>query len=164
MVEIDSRKAALIAEIEVSRSEMRGALRRCEANLNPAEVVRKSVRSNSGAWLSAAALLGLALSQIVRLKLSRPSGQEQRTGRRESDSPGAAWVGGGKAGGRSWILALGRLALDLVKPVLADWAAERLAALARAKDFTGHPQTRNGVRRNVGKKEADWEKKQPLDS
>ena len=164
MVEIDSRKAALIAEIEVSRSEMRGALRRCEANLNPAEVFRRSVRSNSGAWLSAAALVGLALSQIVRLRLSRPSGEEQRTGRRGWDSAGAPWVGGGKAGGRSWLLALGRLALDLVKPVFAEWVAERLASLARAKEFTGHPQTRNGVRRNVGKKEADLEKKQPLDS
>jgi hypothetical protein len=155
MAEIDSRKAALIAEMEVSRGEIRGALRRCESNLNPAEVMRRSVRSSPGAWLSAAALLGLALSQVVRLGSRRSAGGESGARRRED------WLGPGAGGGAKdskgggWMLSLGRLAFDLLKPTIADWATEQLSNLARAKVFTGDAQARNGVRRGVRKPETD---------
>ena len=147
MAEIDSRKAALIAEMEVSRGEIRGALRRCESDLNPAEIVRRSVRSNSGAWLSAAALFGLALSQVVRLRL----GRSPRARREDWQGHGAALgtTSGPRGGG--WMLALGRVAFDLLKPTVADWAAEWLSNLARAKAFSGEPQERNGVRGGVRK-------------
>ena len=163
MVEIDSRKAALIAEIEVSRSEMRGALRRCEADLNPAEVVRRSVRTHSGAWLSSAVLLGLALSQVVRIR-SRRSSEERLEARREDWLEPAGVGTRTRPLGGGWMLSLGRLAFDLLKPIIADWAAERLSSLARAKVFTGNPQTRNGVRSGGWKPEADRGQRQSQDS
>jgi hypothetical protein len=147
MAEIDSRKAALIAEMEVSRGELRGALRRCESNLNPAEALRRSIRNSSGAWLSAAALLGLALSQVVRLRFSRPPGArpEDWQGRGAALGIGSAPRGGG------WMLSLGRVAFDLLKPTFADWAAEWLSNFARTKAFTGEPHERNGVRGGMRK-------------
>jgi hypothetical protein len=145
MAEIDSRKASLIAEIEVSRFEMRRALRQCEANLNPVAVVRRSVVNNSAAWLSSAALLGLALSQLVRLGLIRSS----------SGSPGATrerWetTGEGRNAGKrprlgNWVISLGGLAYDLIKPALVEWAVARLSGLAQGKRVTGPTQTGNGV-------------------
>ena len=153
MVEIDSRKASLIAEIEVSRGEMRGALRRCEASLNPVTVLRRNIRSNAAAWLSTAALAGLALSQIVRLRLRRGPAPSKylaepwaETGRQRSHGSG------NKGGG--WILWVGRVAFDLLRPALLEWATEQLSNLARAKGFARHPQTRNGVRPSIGKKGA----------
>ena len=158
MVEIDSRKASLIAEIEVSRGEIRGAVRRCEANLNPAVVVRRSVRNNSAVWLSGAALAGLVLSQLVRLRLSRPPVEAPRA--QGYDWGGAGGGRGKEANGGGWFVSVGRLAFNLLKPVIAEWATERLAELAKAKLFTGHPQSRNGVRPSPVRKAADGERRQ----
>ena len=163
MAEIDSRKAALIAELEVSRGEFRGALRRCESNLNPAELARRSVRNSPGAWLSAAALAGLALSQLVRWRSGRSVREHPETPRREAwPGPGAGvgtrgstWIG--------WMLSLGRLAFDLLKPMLADWATERLSNLARSNFFTGDPLAKNGVRGGVRKPDAARGQRHPLD-
>ena len=164
MVEIDSRKASLIAELEVSRGEMRGAFRQCEANLNPAVVVRRSVRNNSVAWLSVAALAGLVLSQLVRLRLSRPLAESPRGRTEDWGATGVLGAAAGTNRGRSWILSLGRLAFDLLKPALAEWATERLAGLARAEMFTGPPQARNGVRPSVAKKPADGDQSRTQNS
>jgi hypothetical protein len=164
MVEIDSRKASLIAELEVSRGEMRGALRQCEANLNPVAVLRRSVRNHSAAWLSTAALAGLVLSQLVRLRLSRPSTEGPRGRREDLGATGGLGAGAGRSSGRGWIVSLGRLAFDLFKPALVEWANERLAGLARAEFFTGHPQARNGVRPSVVKKPADGDQSRPQNS
>jgi hypothetical protein len=153
MAEIDSRKASLIAEIEVSRFEIRRALRQCEANLNPVAVLRRSVVNNSVAWLSSAGLLGVALSQIVRLGLKRsPSGASGAT-RQGWDTPGGGREAESRPRPRSWVLSLSGFAYDLLKPVLIDWATAKLSSLARSELFTGPPQTRNGVRRGVGKRE-----------
>jgi hypothetical protein len=152
MAEIDSRKASLIAEIEVSRFEIRSAVRQCEANLNPVAVLRRSVVNNSAAWLSSAALLGLVVSRIVC------------RGRRSSSfgDPGASQEGwettrpGSHAGtrprARSWVVSLGGLAYDLLKPALIDWATAMLTSLARNTRITGHQQKRNGVSHDDGKR------------
>ena len=145
MAEIDSRKASLIAEIEVSRFEMRRAVRQCEANLNPVAVLRRSVVNHSGAWLSSAALLGLALSQIVRLGLRRPSSDVSG----KIQGSGETIMGGGGTGRRrstsGWGLSLWGFAYDLFKPLLMDWATARIAILAQGKSFNGAPHTGNGV-------------------
>jgi hypothetical protein len=143
MVEIDSRKASLIAEIEVSRAELRGAFRRCEANLNLASVVRRSVRRNSGAWLSASALLGLALSQIVHRKPPRTS--REALSARPSDRGVAIETAGGRGAARNWLVFVSRLAFDFVKPVIVDWATEQISSLARAKSSERHPETKNSA-------------------
>jgi hypothetical protein len=131
MVETESRKAALIAEIEVSRREMRGALLQCEANLEPALLVRNQVRKAPALWLSGAALVGLALSKLV-------------SGRRDSWHTGSAPVRGGgcdslgefrsaekKKPAAGWFGSVLRVAFDLFRPLLADWANQKVAALAK---------------------------------
>jgi len=146
MVEIDSRKAALIAEIEISRAELRGAFRQCEANLNLASVVRRSVRQSSGAWLSAAALAGLALSQLVRLKTSRTS--REALSAQPLDRGVNLRTAGGRTQTRSWIVFMSRLAFDFLKPVIVDWATEQISSLARAKSSQRHAETKSSAPRN----------------
>ena len=153
MAEIDSRKASLIAEIEVSRFEIRRALRQCEANLNPVAVLRRSVVNNSAAWLSSAGLLGLALSQVVRWGLKRSPSGASGSMRDGWDTTGGRWGAESQPRPKSWVLSLSGFAYDLLKPVLIDWATAKLSSLARSELYTGPPQTRNGVRRGVGKRE-----------
>jgi hypothetical protein len=145
MVEIDSRKASLIAEIEVSRAELRGALRQCEASLNLASVVRRNVRRNPGAWLSAAALAGLALSQLIRVRTRRTS--MQALGAAHPNRGVAVGTAGGIPGARSWLVFMSRLAFDFVKPVIVEWAAEQISSLTRAKAFQRQPETKNNATR-----------------
>jgi hypothetical protein len=153
MAEIDSRKASLIAEIEVSRGELRKALQQCEASLNPAAILRKSVREHSLAWLSSSALAGLVLSQILRLRLGRPSPPKAAP---PPEDAGAPWTGNaGGPRGRGWVSGLGRFAFDLLRPVLADWAAEQLAHLVRSMSPGRNPLEGNGARYTSGRKGPD---------
>jgi hypothetical protein len=133
MVEIESRKAALIAEIEVSRGEMRRAVRRCEANLDPGVLVRKSIRKSPTQWLSGAVFVGLALSQFVRPdRRAALAGPLASAGK--DPSPSADFIKREKRSSTSgWLLATGRVALDLLKPLIADWVTDRLPHLAKNK-------------------------------
>ena len=54
MVEIDRHKASLIAELEVSRSEVRNALARCEESLDVVSLLRRNVQENKVAWAASA--------------------------------------------------------------------------------------------------------------
>jgi hypothetical protein len=65
MVEIDNRKAKLIAELEVSRGEIRGAFRHCEAQLDIPSRLRRSVRGRPLLWLSSASLVGWLVSKLL---------------------------------------------------------------------------------------------------
>jgi hypothetical protein len=145
MVEIESRKAALIAEIEVSRGEMRCAVRRCEANLDPAVLVRKSIRKSPVQWLSSAVLVGLALSQFVR-----PGGRDALSGTAvpggKNASPSDDFTRREKRHTSSGLfLAMGRLGFDLLKPLITDWVTDKLSHMAKAKAseaFTGQSKGR----------------------
>jgi hypothetical protein len=133
MVETESRKAALIAEIEVSRGELRRALQKCEANLDPVLVVRDRVRKAPGLWLSGAALFGVALSKLVsgRRGSGRAGYAAGGGGGGGIDSFGGGWNGGGKPVGSGWFGSVCRVAFDLFRPLLAEWVNNRLATLAR---------------------------------
>ena len=128
MAEVNSRKAALIAEIEISRAEMRQGVRRCEASLNPVEVVRASVKQNPVAWLSGAALVGLALSRLVGpLRATPPAGGRQGGGN-AAEGPGA----GGRMFRSGGVLAsLCSFGFELVRPVITDWATEQISNLVK---------------------------------
>ena len=65
MAEIDRRKASLIAELEISRSEMRSALAQCEESLDVVAQVRRNVRENKIAWLAGAVVLGYVASKVL---------------------------------------------------------------------------------------------------
>lgn len=131
MVETESRKAALIAEIEVSRGEMRRSLQQCEAHLDPVLVLRNRVRKAPGLWLSGAALFGVALSSLVSGRSgSGRAGSGPGVGGRV-DPLGELLNGGKRPLGSGWFGALCRVAFDLFKPLLAEWVNQRLATLTR---------------------------------
>ena len=125
MVEIDRRKAALIAELEVSRGEIRRSLRACEENLDLVSVLRKNVRSNLKIWLPGAALGGGVVSRLVSLQLGRP--REVRPVGEENG------YRAGRQGG--WIAAMFKLGLDLMRPTLLSMATEWLTRWASS--FSG---------------------------
>jgi hypothetical protein len=152
MAEIDSRKASLIAEIEVSRFEIRSAVRQCEANLNPVALLRRSVVNNSAAWLSSAALLGLAVSRIVCRRGKSSSVTDPEALQEGWKTTRRGIHAGTRPQARSWVLSLGGLAYDLLKPALIDWATGMLSNLARGTRATGPQQKRNGVIHDGGKR------------
>jgi len=130
MVEIDNRKAALIAELEITRGEMRKAVRDCEESLDLVSHVRRSVASNLKYWLPGAALGGWVLSKLFRASLSA------RTGGANASPPRAS-VGGG-ASSAGWILGLAKIGFEVLRPQLADIASEWIARKA-----TGIPVNRD---------------------
>ena len=128
MAEVNSRKAALIAEIEISRAEMRQAVRLCEASLNPVEVVRANVKKKPALWISGAALVGVALSRLLRPGSKGVPVPVRQGGEKSLGSEG----GGGRlfrSGG--WVGSLCSFAFELMRPAIADWAAEQISNLVK---------------------------------
>ncbi len=155
MVEIESRKAALIAEIEISRGEMRNALRRCEANLDPGMVLRRCVRKAPAWWLSGAALVGIALSQVVRFGVKAPPEASPKGRSEDWGRPGEFFSGGKKSRGKAWMVSLCRMAFDLLKPLIAGWVTEKLSSLASVKMASGVAASKLGSFTEAGKKAPD---------
>ncbi len=141
MVEIDNRKAALIAELEISRGEMRKAVRDCEESLDLVSHVRRNVASNLKYWLPGAALGGWVLSKLFRAGLSA-SPSERKAG--SNTAPARPSVGGA-ASSTGWILALAKIGFEVLRPQLADIASEWFArkatgiAVARGRKHASHP-------------------------
>jgi hypothetical protein len=126
MVEIDNRKATLIAELEVSRGEIRHAFRSCEYQLDLAARVRHSVRSSPVTWLSGAALSGWLVSQILALRLGRPSPNVSQA---NAGSAGNASNARSKVTAPSLVSALFKMGFELAKPALLEWIATRVTSL-----------------------------------
>jgi hypothetical protein len=152
MVEIESRKAALIAEIEISRGEMRNALRCCEANLDPGVVVRRCVRKAPAWWLSGAALVGIALSQVLRFGGKAPPEARRRERSEDWGQRGDFFSGEKKSRGMVWMASLCRMAFDLLKPLIASWVTEKLSSLAGAKVASGVAASKLGAFAEAGNK------------
>jgi hypothetical protein len=155
MVEIDSRKAALIAEIEISRGEMRNALRRCEANLDPGVVLRRCVRKAPAWWLSGAALVGIALSQVVRFGVRAPLEASPKGRSEDWGGPGEFFSRAKKSRGKVWMASLFRMAFDLFKPLIAGWVTEKLSSLAGAKVASSVAASKLGFFTESGRKAPD---------
>jgi hypothetical protein len=117
MAEIDSRKAALIAEIEISRSEIRSAARRIRESANFVERTRSHIGKNFGSWLVGSALGGFVVSQIFRLT-KRPA---KTVAPPAGGAQGPGWASSGM------VLALLKLAFELVRPSLLHWVSSRIA-------------------------------------
>jgi len=132
MAEIDRRKASLIAEIEVSRGEMRRALQWCEASLNPAEIVRKSVKARPAVWTVAAAVSGLALSRLLRFGVGGGGSRGTRAAKTDQAEPlsvGDSPTVLGRLFGTRMLMTAGRVVLDLARPALLEWATAQVAKM-----------------------------------
>jgi len=127
MVEIDNRKATLIAELEVSRGEIRHAFRSCEYQLDLASRLRQSVRSNPVTWLSSAALSGWLLSKILALRLGRSAPSVIHPSNGSTSNTRSAI---GKAGLFSTLFKMG---FELAKPALLEWITLRVTSLVTAQ-------------------------------
>jgi hypothetical protein len=124
MAQIDGRKAALIAELDMCRGEMRSALEGCGRSLNLAERLRQSFRTHSVGWCAAAAAGGVGLALLITRRL--------RGGSRRDATPPPAPDGGARVSlgeslaAKSLSLLLG-LATDMVRPVLMTWLGSLLS-------------------------------------
>ena len=121
MVEIDRHKASLIAEIEVSRSEVRNALARCEESLDVVSQLRRNVQENKVAWAAGAGILGFIASRILLRGIGR--GANTRGAHSKSVEGTSASRGGNRA------LNVAAFFFDLAKPTLLAWAGARLSTL-----------------------------------
>ncbi len=109
MVEIDRHKASLIAELEVSRSEVRNALARCEESLDIVSQLRRNVQENKVAWAAGAGILGA------------------------NAKGGSKSTAGTSAGtGENRALNIAAFLFDLAKPTLLAWVGARLSTLLSA--------------------------------
>lgn len=115
MVEIDRRKAALIAELEISRGEIRSSIRACEDSLDLLSLVRRNVRSNLKFWLPGAALGGWVASKLLTVRLGRTPRPRE---------PFQSRAGGPSSG--SWLGSLLKVGFDLMRPTLLEMATEWL--------------------------------------
>jgi len=137
MVEIDNRKAKLIAELEISRGEIRGAFRHCEAQLDIPSRLRRSVRGRPLLWLSSASLVGWLVSKLLlagsSAAASKTDGLSQRSGDGEQS--------GGSVRRRvveGVGLKLLKMGFEVAKPLLLEWATGAFALLAnRAAQSSG---------------------------
>ncbi len=113
MAEIDRRKAALIAEIEVSRSEIRTAIRRVERAANIIERARRGITANLSTWLIGASIGGFLLSKTLSGSKRGNSHTPSYLDRPKKRFPAGILVGAVK------------VAFDLARPALLQWAASR---------------------------------------
>lgn len=123
MVEIDRHKASLIAELEVSRSEVRNALARCEESLDIVSQLRRNVQENKVAWAAGAGILGFVASRVLLHSLGR--GASAKGG---SKSPAGTSAGAGE----NRALNIAAFLFDLAKPTLLAWVGARLSTLLSA--------------------------------
>lgn len=138
MVEIDRHKASLIAELDVSRSEVRNALARCEGSLDVVSQLRRNVQENKVAWAAGAGILGFVASRILRHGIGRAA--------RGTGSKGSAGTPAGA--GQNRALNVAAFLFDLAKPTLLAWVGARLSTVlselapASQPPSTGKPQLR----------------------
>jgi hypothetical protein len=138
MVEIDRHKASLIGELEVSRSEVRNALARCEESLDVVSQLRRNVQENKVAWAAGAGILGFVASRILLHGLERGA----KGNRAESREGIVAQTGENR------IVNIAAFLFDLAKPTLLAWVGARLSTLlsgvtpASTSASAGKPQTR----------------------
>ena len=144
MAEIDRRKAELIAELEVSRGEMRTAMRRVELSADVLERVRHHVGQHIGGWI-----LGGLASGFLLARLSLPRRQPAQTRPASVNTPeysqstsdsaeffGQSEVSDRRSGPKSdsggvktFLFSAARFAFDLARPKLTEWAGAKLGEL-----------------------------------
>jgi len=133
MAEIDRRKASLIAELEISRSEMRSALAQCEESLDVFAQVRRNVRENKIAWLAGAVVLGYIVSRVLGRTLGGAAARSSSNSSDSSDSSNlsdtAAATGSDSSRRSARVWDAATFVFDLAKPTLFAWASARLPDL-----------------------------------
>lgn len=127
MAEIDRHKASLIAELEISRSEMRSALAQCEESLDVVAQLRRNVRENKIAWLAGAVVFGYIASRVVSRSLGAAAARSLSGSIGSSDPTGATGADRPNRSTRVWDAA--SFVFDLAKPTLFAWASARLPDL-----------------------------------
>jgi hypothetical protein len=144
MAEIDRRKASLIAELEISRSEMRSALAQCEESLDVVAQLRRNVRENKIAWLAGAVVLGYVASKVLgrTLGAASRSSTDAIDASDLSDNASATGSDRSRRSARVWDAA--SFVFDLAKPTLFAWASARLPDLL-SRVASRAPQTSASV-------------------
>jgi hypothetical protein len=130
MAEIDGRKAALIAELEICRTEVRSSLANCGRSLNIVERMRGNLRSNILGWSTAAGAAGALLVWFLRSRgggASRAGAVRDDGARAVPNRAALSEILMTKAAG-----VLFSLASDFVRPAITAWMASFFEASAGA--------------------------------
>lgn len=111
----EDEKRELIARLEKARAQMGSAASGLRHELDFKAKARRSFRTHTPAWIIGAVVGGLVLSQLRRRP--KPAIEVKRSAIKKEDATKAAAV-----------IALGKLALDLLRPTLIAWARSKLLA------------------------------------
>jgi hypothetical protein len=117
MANVDDQKAALIAQIDRTRSRLTANRRELANDLDFPKKLKSSFVGHRGVWLGGAALFGLIISRLPpRRKKAAPRPKAKATAKVEAERAGMAGIG----------LALLKIAFNVAKPMLITWATKRM--------------------------------------
>lgn len=125
MAEINGRKAALVAELDICRTEVRSALTSCRQSLDVSQRLRQSLREHPLVWGAAAAAGGMALMLFLKGR--------SRRGAAEEPPPEAKTGLAGLLASRTFSV-LVDLATDMARPALLTWISSVMNAKLAGTD------------------------------
>ncbi len=124
----DDRKAELRAELERARSRATAFRQNMQSRPSVADKAQSTITRNRGPWLIGAMLLGLTVAKLPpRTKEVAVS----RWGRKKVYA--APLQQAGKAG---FFVAILKLLVDVMKPILMAWATKRLGQVIQVQKET----------------------------
>ncbi len=135
MAEIDRRKAALIAEIEISRLEIRSAMRRVERSADLMERARRSMGRNIGSWLIGGLAGGFLLSGLLGRKYASSQAPSEPSNPQPIEEPKPnSLISSGL------VLSAAKFAFELARPKLVDWINAKLSEQINSMRVPQTPQ------------------------
>lgn len=141
MAEIDRRKAALIAEIEISRLEIRSATRRVERSADLMERARRSMGRHIGSWLIGGLTSGFLLSVLIARKNASPDATVEPSIPKTRQEPKS-----NSLISSSLVLSVAKFAFEFARPKLVDWIntklSERINSMRVARPQQNDPSSR----------------------
>jgi hypothetical protein len=113
----EDRKAELIAELARARRQLDVSGKNVRHALDVPARVRSNFQKHALAWVGGAVLVGVLIAKLPRRSQKKP---------RDDGKNGAL----PKAGAAGLLVAGGKIAFDVLRPVLVKWLANRAAPLA----------------------------------
>jgi hypothetical protein len=113
----EDRKAELIAELARARRQLDVSGNNVRHALDVPARVRSNFQKHALVWVGGAVLVGVLIAKFPRRSRKESAGQGKN-----SALP--------KAGAAGLLLATGKIAFDVLRPVLVKWLANRAAPIA----------------------------------
>jgi hypothetical protein len=129
----EDRKAELIARLARARQQLDSSGRNVRRAMDVPARIRSSLRSHPAIWLGGGLLAGVVISQLLR----RPRTRTTSAGKEKSRKGALP-----KAGAAGLLVAGGKIAFDILRPLLVKWLVRRAAPLAEnlMARYTSHSE------------------------